>query len=249
MPARRASAGERNERAAPPIAIVPLSARKTPVRISPACSCPRRWRPSAHGLRRRARSASPIAARRPSRIACQSRTSSRFSVAAHGVAVPPVSTCVNCTSGFLERRNRSARRDASVEHRAARSDAGPAAPETIRSRASARDSEHQPREVAGAVRPTRRSLAGALAGLFLCGGEVAVILLRAVDRIGRRDIRIVERLQLLHALVGRVVVQAVGTVVTLSRGFFCRTSRATTRPAAPIAGELVTATPTRPSFL
>src|SRR5271170_7077671 len=50
------------------------------------------------------------------------------------------------------------------------------------------------------------SLAGTLAVLFLRGGEVTVILLWAVDRIGRRDIRIVELLQRRHAFVGRVVI-------------------------------------------
>src|SRR3984885_10461320 len=56
---------------------------------------------------------------------------------------------------------------------------------------------------AGAV---GRLLAWALAGLLLRSGEVPVVLLRAVDRIGRRDVWIVEPLQLLNVFVGRVVI-------------------------------------------
>src|SRR5580704_7698512 len=55
-------------------------------------------------------------------------------------------------------------------------------------------------------RRQRLLLARTLAGLLLRGGEVTVVLLWAIDRISRRDVRIVERLQLLHVCVSRVVV-------------------------------------------
>src|ERR1700722_2068422 len=172
MPARRASAGERNVCATPFRVKVPLSPEKTPVMILTSVLLPAPFAPMSAWIspRETVSVADLRATTEPNRLA-RSRTSSR------GV------------ESFIVSGLASARVSTSMIRRL----------------------WNNPWERAPAERDRRwreRLLfAGTLAGLFLRRGEVTVVLLRAVDRIGRRDVRVVERLQLLHGFVRQVVIR------------------------------------------
>ena len=88
-----------------------------------------------------------------------------------------------------------------------------------------------------------------LAVLFLCSGEVTVIFLWAIDRIGRGDVRIVQRLQLLHVFVGRVVIPGGRNGGHSVAVLFLQDVKGDNQSGGAVAGELLTATPTNPSFL